>query len=262
MCNANDSIISKVEELMDLRKLAEELQNQMDAITDEIKAYIMDSALRDGWINKNPATDSRIYNPSQKQAVGREALSIETVKDIIPSLCQLERTDRLYLSIVIFTGMRKGEVLGLRWEDFDLMENVIHVQRNATYTNNQPFLGTPKTRSGYRDVPIIPDLFAHLLPMGEKGFVVSQKDPEKPLTLTAFRCMMKRINASVDLHGATSHVFRHTIGTMLNDTGADVKTIQSILGQSDFKTTMDRYVHPRDNKKQEAIKNVSLLLQS
>ena len=48
---------------------------------------------------------------------------------------------------------------------------------------------------------------------------------------------------------------------MLNDTGADVKTIQSILGQSDFKTTMDRYVHARDNKKQEAIKNVSLLLQ-
>ena len=181
---------------------------------------------------------------------------------IIPSLGRLDRMDQLYLSIVIFTGMRRGEVLGLRWEDFDLMGNVIHVQRNATYTNNQPFIGTPKTRSGYRDVPIIPDLLAHSLPMGEKGFVVSQKDPEKPLTLTVFRCMMKRINASVDLHGATSHVFRHTIGTMLNDTGADVKTIQSILGQSDFKTTMDRYVHPRDNKKQEAIKNVSLLLQS
>ena len=40
MCNANDSIISKVEELMDLRKLAEELQNQMEAITDEIKSYM------------------------------------------------------------------------------------------------------------------------------------------------------------------------------------------------------------------------------
>ena len=42
MCNANESIITKVEELMDLRKLAEELQNQMDAITDEIKAYMGD----------------------------------------------------------------------------------------------------------------------------------------------------------------------------------------------------------------------------
>lgn len=225
-------------------------------------AQIMDSAMRDGWIEKNPATDSRIYNPSQKQVIGCEALPIETVKDIIPSLCRLERMDQLYLSLVIFTGMRRGEVLGLRLEDVDLAENTIHVQRNATYTNNQPFVGTPKTKSGFREVPIIPDLLSFLLPVGEKGFVVSQKDPEKPLTLTAFRCMMKkRINATVDLHGATSHVFRHTIGTMLNDTGADVKTIQSILGQSDFKTTMDRYVHPRDNKKQEAIKNVSLLLQ-
>lgn len=40
MCNANDSIITKVEELMELRKMAEELQNQMDAITDDIKAYM------------------------------------------------------------------------------------------------------------------------------------------------------------------------------------------------------------------------------
>ena len=48
---------------------------------------IMDSAMRDGWIEKNPATDSRIHNPSKKQALGREALSIETVKDIMACLC-------------------------------------------------------------------------------------------------------------------------------------------------------------------------------
>lgn len=224
-------------------------------------SQIMESALRDGWIEKNPATDSRLYNPSQKQVIEREALPMDAVKAIIPSLYQLERMDRLYLALVLFTGMRRGEVLGLRWEDIDLINNTIEVKRNATYTNNQPFVGTPKTKSGFREIPIIPDLLSFLLPMGEKGFVVSQKDPVKPLTLTAFRCMMKRINTSVDLHGATSHVFRHTIGTMLNDTGADVKTIQSILGQADFKTTMDRYVHPRDDRKQEAIKNVSLLLQ-
>ena len=225
-------------------------------------AQIMESALRDGWIERNPATDSRIYNPSEKQETEREALSMEAVRDIIPSLCQLERMDRLYLALVIYTGMRRGEVLALRWEDVDLVENVISVQRNTTYTNNQPLIGTPKTKSGFRTVPIIPDLLSYLVPMGEKGYIISGNDPEKPLTLTAFRCMMKRINSTIDLHKATSHVFRHTIGTMLNDTGADVKTIQSILGQSDFKTTMDRYVHPRDDRKQEAIKNVSLLLQN
>ena len=47
---------------------------------------------------------------------------------------------------------------------------------------------------------------------------------------------------------------------MLNDTGTDVKTIQSILGQSDYKTTMDRYVHHREDRKQDAIQKVSKLL--
>ena len=225
-------------------------------------SQIMESALRDEWITRNPATDSRLYNPSEKEGVGREALSTDEVKSIIPSLYLLDRMDRLYLALVIFTGMRRGEVLALRWEDIDLTENTISVQRNATYTNNQPFIGTPKTKNGFRTVPISPNLLSNLLPLGEKGYIISGGDPEKPLTLTAFRCMMKRINDTIDLCGATSHVFRHTIGTMLNDTGADVKTIQSILGQSDFKTTMDRYVHPRDSRKQEAIKNVSLLLQN
>ena len=223
-------------------------------------AQIMDSALRDGLITVNPAKDHRIFNPSPKQPVQRNALSLDVLKEIIPSVWNLERHDRLYLSLVIFTGMRRGEVLALRWEDIDLDENVIHVQRNVTYTNNQPFIGSPKTQSGYRSVPILEDLLSFLTPYEKKGYIVFGADFETPMTLQAFRCMEYRIQKVVDLHGATAHVFRHTMGTMLNDANADVKTIQSILGQSDYKTTMDRYVHPRENKKQEAIIKVGLLL--
>ena len=57
MCNANDSIISKVEELMELRKMAEELQNQMDAITDDIKAYMGDEE-----------SDKEGENPSRRKS--------------------------------------------------------------------------------------------------------------------------------------------------------------------------------------------------
>jgi len=223
-------------------------------------AQIMDSALRDGWISVNPAKDHRIFNPSPKQPIQRNALPLEALKEIIPSLWGLGRHDRLYLSLVIFTGMRRGEVLALRWEDIDFEENVINVQRNVTYTNNQPFIGSPKTNSGYRAVPILDELLSFLSPYEESGYIVFGADSESPMTLQAFRCMMDRIHSTIDLHGATAHVFRHTMGTMLNDAQADVKTIQSILGQSDYKTTMDRYVHPRENKKQEAIKKVSLLL--
>lgn len=175
---------------------------------------------------------------------------------------EIEVYDRLYLSLVIFTGMRRGEVLGLRCEDINLEQNYILVRRNVTYTNNQPLIGTPKTKNGFRSIPIIPDLINILSPNGQTGFIIHGEQTETPITLQSFRCMMTRIQKKIDLKGATSHNFRHTIGTMLNDIGADVKTIQSILGQSDFKTTMDRYVHPREDKKQDAIQNISILLNS
>jgi predicted phage-related endonuclease len=73
MCNANDNIISKVEELMDLRKLAEELQNQMDAITDEIKAYMGDeeTMVAGSWkVTYRETVSKRIDSKALKQVLG------------------------------------------------------------------------------------------------------------------------------------------------------------------------------------------------
>ena len=83
-----------------------------------------------------------------------------------------------------------------------------------------------------------------------------------PLALYAniHRRMMERIRRTIDLHGASTHVFRHSFATMLNDAGASVKTIQSIIGQTDFKTTADRYCHARDIRKHEAVQGVDKLL--
>ena len=73
MCNANDSIISKVEELMDLRKLAEELQAQMDAITDEIKSYMGDeeTMVAGSWkVTYRETVSKRIDSKALKQVLG------------------------------------------------------------------------------------------------------------------------------------------------------------------------------------------------
>ena len=73
MCNANESIITKVEELMDLRKLAEELQNQMDAITDEIKAYMGDeeTMVAGPWkVTYRETVSKRIDSKALKQVLG------------------------------------------------------------------------------------------------------------------------------------------------------------------------------------------------
>ena len=221
---------------------------------------ILESARKDGIIEVNPADDNRITIPSSKKTV-RNALSIDSIKDIVSSIATLpEIDDRRFQALLVFTGMRRGEVLGLKWEDIDLSNSVIHVQRNITYPRgcNEPLVGTTKTESGVRDIPILPQLLDFLKPLGTSGYIIG--GGQKPNTLSVVRRRNERINRLIDLHGATPHIFRHSFATMLYDVGADIKTIQSIMGQSDYKTTADRYCHPRDDRKKSAVDSVNLML--
>jgi integrase len=219
---------------------------------------ILESARIDGHIEKNPASDKRLVIPSTKKTK-REALSLDAIKDIICSLHRLEERDRRYMALLLFTGMRRGEILGLRWSDLDIQKNVIHVERNVTFPRgcNNPEIGTTKTESGVRDIPIVEGLYTFLRPLSGFGYIIGDINP---ITLCAHRRMMERINRTIDLHGATPHVFRHSFATLLNDTGTDIKTIEAIIGDADIQTTANRYIHARAEKKQEAIRKVGNLL--
>ena len=221
---------------------------------------ILESARKDGLIPVNPADDRRIMLPSTKKTV-RKALEVEDMKDIISNIGMLsDEDDRRFQALLIFTGMRRGEVLGLKWEDVDFKNGVIHVERNVTFPRgrNEPLVGTTKTESGVRDIPILPMLLDYLKPMGTTGYIVG--NGETPNTLSIVRRRNERINRLIDMHGATPHVFRHSFATMLYDAGADIKTIQSIMGQSDYKTTADRYCHPREDRKHTAANAVNAML--
>ena len=76
------------------------------------------------------------------------------------------------------------------------------------------------------------------------GFVLHRDG--KPLTESMFFAAWKRINAAIDLHGATEHVFRHTFATMAQP-NLDPKTLQEIMGHSNFQTTMNIYAHFRED---------------
>ena len=141
--------------------------------------------------------------------------------------------------------MRRGEALGLRWEDIDLSAGLIHIKRNVTYAKNQPFISTPKTAKGERDVPLNSMLLTHLEPIQQEGFIIGDTEP---ITRMSYRRRMDRIESTIDLHGATAHIFRHSYLTYAAGLGTDLKTLQSIAGHADIQTTMNRYVHKQNDK--------------
>lgn len=108
---------------------------------------IFDSAIEDKRLNFNPARSKKLHNPSDKVTV-REALPLEAILQILQDIFGLEEDERRLMALLLLTGMRRGEVLGLRWEDIDFEKKMISVQRNITFPTNQPNITTPKTENG------------------------------------------------------------------------------------------------------------------
>ena len=200
-------------------------------------------------MSANPTNSKRLHmNGSKKK---RNALGDDEIRSIMNNLGLLEDADRLPLAILLYTGMRRGEMLALRWEKIDWKRRLVYVDQAITFLNNQPVLGQTKSEAGNRFIPLDDRLADVLRPFRQiSGYIVG--DDVNPMTERTFTRMWQRIGRRINLYGATPHVFRHTYITLAASSGIDVKTLQGIAGHSDIKMTMDRYAHHREEKVIEA----------
>ena len=163
----------------------------------------------------------------------------------------LESSDRVLLALFLYTGMRRGEVLGLRWENIDWKRRLIFVEQTVTFQNNKPILGDPKSEAGKRSVPLDERLVNILRPHRQlNGFIIG--DGLRPVMERAFIRTWLRIGKMINLYDTTPHVFRHTYLAIAASSGLDIKTLQAIAGHADIQMTMNCYVHKREEKIIEA----------
>ena len=234
-------------------------------------------------IRLNPVTEVKIPK-SLKPAKRRDAPPDEIVAAIRASA----ETDAfaLFPLLLMSTGFRRGEALGLRWRNVDFKNRLIFQDRQIVYRSTA-IEKEPKTESGVRAVPLLPDLEKVLRrPAAAKDddYIFHGDDPSRCMCESTYRrrwlSYCKRMGLVSDepeeytgKNGhkytrhhykplITAHVFRHGYATLLFEAGVDEYTAQRLLGHANIETTRAIYTHLRDKKKNESISKLRAYVQS
>lgn len=204
-------------------------------------------------IIKNPM--AKVKAP-KKERKAIDAMTQAQTREFLNALdtCPLDFRCMLYL--LITTGIRRGECIGLKWKDIDWENTALSVKRNVSYTpKSGVIVDTPKTANSVRIIPLMPSVLTLLREYKEtiarprdgrdltEAFVFSKaEDLFSPRTPDSLTRHLKRFITKNGLPDYSPHDLRHTCATLLLSSGADIKSVQSILGHADASTTLNYYV--------------------
>ena len=179
-------------------------------------------------------------------------LSPETIRRIVKALESYDENVRIGIIFTLYTGIRIGELCGLRWSDIDFDNGYIYIRRtieriantDAGRNKTKVIISEPKTDNSIRIIPMPNELV---------GFIKQYHKTDDTYLLTgtckytephSFYMRYKTFLRKNDLGDYTFHELRHTFATRCVDLGFDIKSLSEILGHSDVRTTMNLYVHP------------------
>ena len=169
--------------------------------------------------------------------------------------------------LALNSGLRLGEICGLRWSDISFAERTLTVSRTVLRLKcgmrTQLTVQTPKTESSERVVPLTAGFLTVLRKLRndapDEAYILTGRraQPMEPRTLQyRFQAFLK----ASDLKRHTFHALRHTFATRAIEKGIDAKTLSELLGHQNVKTTLQLYVHPTMVHKRRIVEAVSSIL--
>ena len=187
--------------------------------------------------------------------------TVEQLNTFMSSAKKLYGTDdnkfRIYVlfRMLAFTGMRRGELLALKWSDIDYENNLIHITKNlVTSAGVKDVIHPPKTKAGKRDVKVDNNTLAILhhwqavqakltLASGlqSTGIVFTNEDLTGYQNANKLRLWLIQIAKQANLPRIKVHGFRHTYATLAIQAGMNIKQLQYQLGHDDVQTTLSVY---------------------
>jgi integrase len=163
-------------------------------------------------------------------------------------LAALADDDRALWATALYAGLRRGELMGLRWKDVDLPGGVLHVEQG--WDPKAKKMVAPKSAAGRRTVPIPKALRIHLAAL-KMATEDSGVDPDrlvfgikgKPFSGSAIEQRAKRAWKDAELEPIGLHDLRHTYASLMIAAGVNAKTLSTYMGHATTAITYDRYGH-------------------
>ena len=275
--------------------LAEEKHVQINTIDSihTVLHQVLEIAVEDDYLRYNPSDNAlkELKKAVNFEVEKRRALTVSEQEIFEAFLRKKGQYHRWYpvFTVMLWTGMRVGEITGLRWCDIDLEEGSINVNHTLVYFDKRAeerctfAINTTKTKAGERSIPMLPkvkeaflmekeyqrecgvksesvvDGYRDFIFVNRFGNVQHQGTLNKALRRIIRDCNFEILdknkqNDVIILPKFSNHSLRHTFTTRMCEAGVNIKAMQEILGHADAETTMDIYAEAtKELKKSELI---------
>ncbi|MEG0282319.1 MAG: tyrosine-type recombinase/integrase [Clostridia bacterium] len=223
--------------------LGKELSRESVKRYKSLLSGIFDKAILWGFLKANPCKLTILPKCKASTGTKSKSLDLDTAKKILELLDNVDKKHKLIMNIILRCGLRRSEVLGLKYKDIDFVNNILTVNQVIEYIPHQPLgLKPPKTERGHRKIHISTELSAMILDY-------RTKEPDDDLIFNwynpdALYKWFKRFLNTNKLQDIRLHDLRHTYANiMINDAKISIASLSELLGHSRTSTTQNIYIH-------------------